>query len=164
VRERFGLNTGRFPSEVRLSPRVGFSYTVFPDTGRAGARDTARPPRARAAAPRAAGRPGAFLRGGPTFFVRGGVGEFRGRAESPLFSAAQQGSGLAGAEAQLVCAGAAVPLPDYADYLARGDAASRRRASPWPARPRPRRSRRRRRSRPSPTASARRAPGAPTSA
>jgi hypothetical protein len=55
--------------------------------------------------------------------VRGGVGEFRGRAESPLFSAAQQGSGLAGAEAQLVCAGAAVPLPDYADYLARGDAA-----------------------------------------
>jgi hypothetical protein len=166
VRERFGLNTGRFPSEVRLSPRVGFSYTFFPDTARAGARDTARAAaRGERQAQRAQqGGPGAFLRGGPTFFVRGGVGEFRGRAESPLFSAAQQGSGLAGAEAQLVCAGAAVPLPDYADYLARGDAAIPTRASPWPARPRPRRSRRRRRSRPSPTASARRAPGAPTSA
>jgi hypothetical protein len=125
VRERFGLNTGRFPSEVRLSPRVGFSYTFFPDTARAGARDTARAAaRGERQAQRAQqGGPGAFLRGGPTFFVRGGVGEFRGRAESPLFSAAQQGSGLAGAEAQLVCAGAAVPLPDYADYLARGDAA-----------------------------------------
>jgi hypothetical protein len=125
VGERFGLNTGRFPSEVRLSPRVGFSYTFFPDTARGGARDTARAAaRGERQAQRAQqGGPGAFLRGGPTFFVRGGVGEFRGRAESPLFSAAQQGSGLAGAEAQLVCAGAAVPLPDYADYLARGDAA-----------------------------------------
>jgi hypothetical protein len=121
VQERFGLRTDRFPSEFRVSPRVGFSYTFFPDTRArtraAGARQERQAARAQQ------GQPAPFGRGGPTLFVRGGVGEFRGRASSSLFSAAQQGSGLVGAESQLVCVGAAVPLPDYAAYVAQGLAA-----------------------------------------
>lgn len=120
VQERFGLRTDRFPGELRVSPRIGFSYTFFPDTARENARRAGRQERQ---AGRAQGQPAPFLRGGPTLFVRGGIGEFRGRASSSLFSAAQQGSGLVGAETQLVCAGAAVPLPDYAAYVSRGLAA-----------------------------------------
>jgi hypothetical protein len=129
-RERGGAGALRpqhrpLPERGAPEPARRLLVHLLPRHRRAGARDTARAAaRGERQAQRAQqGGPGAFLRGGPTFFVRGGVGEFRGRAESPLFSAAQQGSGLAGAEAQLVCAGAAVPLPDYADYLARGDAA-----------------------------------------
>ncbi len=85
VAQAFGLNTGRFPSEVRLSPRVGFTYTFFPDTGRQRGNGARQEQRAQQ------GGPGAFLRGGPTLFVRGGVGEFRGRAPTQLFSAAQLG-------------------------------------------------------------------------
>jgi hypothetical protein len=121
VRDRFGLRTDRFPGELRVSPRVGFSYTFFPDTARENARRARRDERQAARAQR--GQPAPFLRGGPTLFVRGGVGEFRGRASSALFSAAQQGSGLVGAESQLVCAGAAVPAPNYAAYVAQGVAA-----------------------------------------
>ena len=116
VQERFGLRTDRFPSEVRVSPRVGFSYTFFPDTARQNARGNA----ARADRRAQQGQAAPFGRGGPTLFVRGGIGEFRGRAPSSLFSAAQQGSGLAGAETQLVCAGAAVPIANYAAYATQG--------------------------------------------
>ncbi|MGZ8469024.1 MAG: outer membrane beta-barrel protein [Gemmatirosa sp.] len=121
VQQRFGLRTDRFPNELHVSPRVGFSYTFFPDTARENARGNAT--RQERQAGRAQGQPAPFLRGGPTLFVRGGIGEFRGRASSALFSAAQQGSGLVGAETQLVCAGAAVPTPDYASYVAQGLAA-----------------------------------------
>ncbi|MDF1505530.1 carboxypeptidase regulatory-like domain-containing protein, partial [Roseisolibacter sp. H3M3-2] len=122
VRERFGLETNRFPGEVRVSPRVGFSYTFFPDTGRGGGRRQAQG-QGQGGGRGRTGQPAPFLRGGPTLFVRGGIGEFRGRASSSLFSAAQQGSGLAGAESQLVCAGAAVPVPDYGAYVAQGTGA-----------------------------------------
>ncbi|GLC25601.1 carboxypeptidase regulatory-like domain-containing protein [Roseisolibacter agri] len=124
VQQRFGLRTDRFPGELRISPRVGFSYTFFPDTARENGRENGRRAgRQERQAGRAQGQPAPFLRGGPTLFVRGGIGEFRGRASSSLFSAAQQGSGLAGAESQLVCAGAAVPLPNYAAYVSQGIAA-----------------------------------------
>ncbi len=121
VQERFGLRTDRFPNEFRISPRVGFSYTFFPDTAAENARRGARQERQAARAQQ--GQPAPFGRGGPTLFVRGGIGEFRGRASSSLFSAAQQGSGLVGAESQLVCVGASVPLPDYGAYVAQGLAA-----------------------------------------
>jgi hypothetical protein len=66
VEQAFGLRTDRFPSELRASPRVGFTYTHFPDTRRA-----RRPaPRARTGAP-ARRRAGALPRR-PTLFVRGG--------------------------------------------------------------------------------------------
>ena len=108
VDSAFGLRTDRFPSEVRLSPRVGFTYTFFPDSAKQAAEQARLAQRGNAA----------LFRGGPTLFVRGGVGEFRGRAPTQLFSAAQQGSGLPGQQTQLVCLN---PVgPDYAAILAGG--------------------------------------------
>ncbi len=108
VDSAFGLRTDRFPSELRASPRVGFTYTFFPDSAKQAAAQ------ARQAA---TGAPSLF-RGGPTLFVRGGVGEFRGRAPTQLFSAAQQGSGLPGDQTQITCLD---PVgPDYSAILASG--------------------------------------------
>jgi hypothetical protein len=117
VEQAFGLRTDRFPSELRASPRVGFTYTHFPDTATRAGGDRAPGP-----ARRARRRAGALPRR-PTLFVRGGVGEFRGRAPTSLFSAAQQGSGVAGDERQLVCVGPQVPVVDYGAVLADGPSA-----------------------------------------
>ncbi|GJG86684.1 hypothetical protein tb265_18650 [Gemmatimonadetes bacterium T265] len=108
VDSAFGLRTDRFPGEFRASPRVGFTYTFFPDSAK----------QAAAQQRQAAGGAPSLFRGGPTLFVRGGIGEFRGRAPTQLFSAAQQGSGLPGGQTQLVCLD---PVgPDYAAILAEG--------------------------------------------
>ena len=111
VDSAFGLRTDRFPGELRASPRVGFTYTFFPDSAKQAA---AQARQATSGAP-------SLFRGGPTLFVRGGIGEFRGRAPTGLFSSAQQGSGLPGDQTQITCLN---PLgPDYASILAQGDAA-----------------------------------------
>lgn len=49
--------------------------------------------------------------------LRGGLGEFRGRAPFSLFAAAQDQTGAASSERQLRCIGAFVPQPNYALYL-----------------------------------------------
>lgn len=58
-------------------------------------------------------RPGHALK-----LVRGGVGEFRGRAPFSLFAAATDQTGLANGERRLVCIGRFVPAPDWAAYSA----------------------------------------------
>ena len=105
----FNLRTDRFPGEVHVSPRVGFSYTFY---GAPAAEQTRRQ------------QPGQtqLITGFPILFVRGGVGEFRGRAPSQLFSAAQQSAGLIGNQSQLVCVGAGVPAPDWPMYTGGGAA------------------------------------------
>jgi hypothetical protein len=45
--------------------------------------------------------------------IRGGIGEFRGRAPTGLFAAAIDATGLPGDQQQLVCIGAAVPVPSW---------------------------------------------------
>jgi hypothetical protein len=60
-----GVRTDRFPSEIHISPRVGFTYTF--------ARSNTGP------------SPGS---------IRGGIGEFRGRASSQLFASAADATGL----------------------------------------------------------------------
>ena len=90
----FGRRTDRFASEVDLSPRLGFTYTIPPAKG----------------AP-------------PTpLTVRGGIGVFRGRPPFSLYSTAMDATGLAGAQVQITCVGAAVPIPDWAGF--RGDPAT----------------------------------------
>jgi hypothetical protein len=66
VEELFGHRTDAIPTEVRVSPRVGFSYNLRP------AED-----------------------GGPRGVIRGGFGEFRARPAFSLFGAAQDATGLA---------------------------------------------------------------------
>ncbi|HMA03640.1 MAG TPA: hypothetical protein VKP02_14830, partial [Gemmatimonadaceae bacterium] len=83
----FGLRTSEFPSEVHVSPRVGFTWTL-----------------------------GQGELGAPTAILRGGVGEFRSLTPSALFSAAEGATGIDGSESQLVCIGSAVPIPDWGAY------------------------------------------------
>ncbi len=143
---KFGLHTDRIPSDMRVSPRVGFTLTLGlpPDTGRR----ANRPGQGGAGEGRGGGGGGGEGRGGfgggapgggfggagglmqmlggqnqqqpqipQPWIIRGGVGEFRGRAPTQLFSSAIDATGLPGGETQLVCVGDAVPTPDWASYL-----------------------------------------------
>lgn len=127
VQAKFGYRTDRFPSEVHLSPRVGFTWTLgLPPQGQGGA-----------GGPPAGGFPGGGFGGGrggmggfgggmgggplaglATTIIRGGIGEFRGRAPSGLFTNALDATGLPGGETQLICVGSAVPVPDWSLYRA----------------------------------------------
>ncbi|MDB4910718.1 MAG: hypothetical protein JWO39_1541, partial [Gemmatimonadetes bacterium] len=89
VDSAFGLHTNDFPSEVHVSPRAGFTWTI-----------------------------GQGDLGAPTTIIRGGAGEFRSLTPSALFSDAEGATGVAGSESQLVCIGSAVPTPDWSAYAA----------------------------------------------
>src|SRR6185312_2681697 len=62
--------------------------------------------------------------GGPNLFqglsttvIRGGFGEFRGKAPTGLFTNALDANGLPGSESQLVCIGSATPIPDWSAMI-----------------------------------------------
>ncbi len=82
----FDRRTDRFPSELSVSPRVGFT-ALFGGAG-----------------------------GFASTIIRGGVGEFRSPTPSGLFAAAQGATGLPGTESQLVCIGEQVPVPDWTSF------------------------------------------------
>ena len=108
VDELFGRRTDELPSEIHLSPRVGFTWIVGAQAPGAGAR--------RPASGRRTGRGG---RGSDAnaLVLRGGVGEFRGRTPTQLFASAIDATGLPDGEQQLACIGSAVPVPDWTGYL-----------------------------------------------
>lgn len=87
VEAAFGRRTDQYPSEFMVSPRLGFSYSAGGDADQ------------------------------PALRLRGGVGEFRGNSRSWLFALAAGQNGLSGAEQQLTCIGAGVPVPDWSAYL-----------------------------------------------
>lgn len=134
----FGRRTDRFPSEVHLSPRAGFTWTLgLPPQGQPGAA-----PAGGTSGGQAGGFPGGGGRGGmgggmgggpggggmggaggpfaglATTIIRGGIGEFRGRAPNGLFTGAIDATGLPSGESQLICVGSQVPTPDWSQYLA----------------------------------------------
>ena len=96
VFNEFGVHTSVLPSELYVSPRAGFSYSI--------------------AAPEQQGQ---AQRGfaPPLLTIRGGAGIFRGTMPANLPGTAQAQSGLLGAQTQLYCTGAAVPIPDWTDYI-----------------------------------------------
>ena len=83
IDNEYRLRTDIFPGETHMSPRVGFTYTMY------GNADSP----------------------APTWTFRGGIGEFRGRVPTGLFTAAQQGSGVPGSVRQVICLGSGVPSP-----------------------------------------------------
>ncbi|MCC7131219.1 MAG: carboxypeptidase regulatory-like domain-containing protein [Gemmatimonadales bacterium] len=89
VEAAFGLRTDQWPSEWRVSPRVGFSWFLRSNDG-----------------------------GAAALVVRGGVGMFRSPTPTGLFSAAQAASGFGQTESQLVCVGPSAPIPDWNAYRA----------------------------------------------
>jgi len=87
VEQAFGFRTDEVPTEFRLSPRIGFTYSLgIPEQGRF--------------AP-------------PTWVFRGGVGEFRSAPSIGLVASAAGATGLPDNESQLVCIGAGVPTPNW---------------------------------------------------
>lgn len=89
VATAFGVRTDRFPSELHVSPRFGFTYSAGGDE---------------------AGASGLEL--------RGGVGEFRGTIPPFLFADAAQATGLASGQSLISCTQSGVPTPQWASYLA----------------------------------------------
>ena len=85
----FGRRTDNLPSEVHVSPRVGFTIFV-----------------------------GESQFGPPPLTLRGGFGEFRGTAPAQLFAGALNATGLDNGQSLLTCVGSAAPTPDWAAYLA----------------------------------------------
>ncbi|HEV2751893.1 MAG TPA: carboxypeptidase regulatory-like domain-containing protein [Gemmatimonadales bacterium] len=83
----FGVRTDRIPSEVHVSPRLGFTWAL-----------------------------GDGSDGPQTTFLRGGAGDFRSLTPTSLYAAALGAPGLASAETQLTCVGSAVPRPDWSRY------------------------------------------------
>ncbi|HEU5184629.1 MAG TPA: carboxypeptidase regulatory-like domain-containing protein, partial [Gemmatimonadaceae bacterium] len=95
VEQAFGRRTDRFPSEVHVSPRIGFTWMP-------GLVENRQQGRFRA----------------PRLTIRGGVGEFRGRAPMNYFGLAREATGLSSGQSQLSCTGGGVPTPDWSAYLA----------------------------------------------
>ncbi|HEY0527721.1 MAG TPA: carboxypeptidase regulatory-like domain-containing protein [Gemmatimonadaceae bacterium] len=88
VETTFGRRTDNLPSEVSVSPRVGFTAFV-----------------------------GESQFGPPPLTVRGGFGEFRGVAPAQLFATALNATGLTNGQSLLTCVGSAAPTPEWAAYL-----------------------------------------------
>jgi hypothetical protein len=84
----FNRRTDQFPSETHLSPRLGFTYSY-----------------------------GGVSERQPLGSIRGGIGEFRGKAPSQLFTSAADANGLANGQSQLICVGPSVPAPDWAAFI-----------------------------------------------
>ena len=112
VETLFGRRTDRSPSELHLSPRVGFTYFL----GAASPRDEAQRGNQRGGRQGGPGGPGGFNQA--SWILRGGIGEFRGRVSSNLVAAAVEATGLPGGQSTLTCIGDAVPTPNWAAYLA----------------------------------------------
>ena len=122
----FNRRTDKTPSELHVSPRVGFTYSMgAPGNPPAPAPgDTSVAARAARGGQNGQGGQGGGGRGGPgggfngsAWTIRGGAGEFRGRISSNLVANAVDATGLAGGQSTLTCIGAAVPVPDWTAYL-----------------------------------------------
>ncbi len=93
VQQTFGFRTNLFPSEIHVSPRVGFTANLsHPDPN------------------------DPFAQFQPAFVLRGGIGEFRAKTPTGLYTSAQAGTGLPNTQQQLTCIGPQVPTPDWASY------------------------------------------------
>lgn len=88
----FGIRTDQIPSDLHLSPRVGFTWT--PGGGSGGG----------------FGAP-------PSTTIRGGIGDFRSLTPSSLYGSALAAPGNSNAQVQLVCVGPSVPTPDWSAYV-----------------------------------------------
>jgi hypothetical protein len=124
VEASFDRRTDFIPSEVHVSPRLGFTWTVGAPGGGPGAGRGGRggggggaPAGGRGGGGGLAGAFGGRGGGANPTIIRGGLGEFRSTVSSNLFSQAASATGLANSETQLVCTGDAVPQPDWDNFL-----------------------------------------------
>lgn len=95
IEQIFGRRNDDVPNSIYVSPRVGFSWRY-------------------GTAPQVAGFMGAVR--GPRAVIRGGIGMFQGTPGTNLLGSAMDNTGLRGSLQQLLCAGAAAPVPDWSGY------------------------------------------------
>lgn len=108
VEQSFGYRTDHVPTDFRVSPRVGFTWTLgMPQFGGPPGADAAK----RVAVPAGGFRP-------PWLIVRGGIGEFRSAPSTQLVASAAGATGLPNNESQLVCIGSAVPQANWSQFVA----------------------------------------------
>ena len=91
----FGIRNDRVPNSIYVSPRLGFSWSY-------------------GSAPQVAGFEGAAR--GPRAVIRGGVGVFQNTPSTNMVGAALDNTGLPAAVQQVICIGAATPIPDWDIY------------------------------------------------
>jgi hypothetical protein len=131
VESLFGRRTDHTPSEIHLSPRLGFTwFTGMPTSTPAPDSQTGGRGRGGQGGGGGGGRGGGGGGGGAggggqgggfnnaNWIFRGGIGEFRGKISSNLVASAVEATGLVGGQSQLTCVGAAVPVPNWDAYLA----------------------------------------------
>jgi hypothetical protein len=106
VEQTFGYRTDHVPTDVHVSPRVGFTWTL----GLPRPMNPVAGPEARAAF-----NPMAFR--GPSLILRGGIGEFRSMPSTQLVAAAAGATGLPNNESQLVCIGSGVPAVNWEQFV-----------------------------------------------
>jgi hypothetical protein len=87
VAQDFGRRTDHWPTDVQITPRLGFTYLL------------------------------GNVAGLPSGALRGGLGEFRGTVPTSLVGAVRNATGLPGSQSNLLCVGDAVPAPDWPGYL-----------------------------------------------
>jgi hypothetical protein len=101
LEQALGVRTGAAPSRVRVSPRVGFTYTYNRDRDNgSGTNQTS---------------VGRFYRS-TTGVLRGGIGEFRDLLRPGILADASAGTGLPGGTTLLSCVGSAVPEVDWTSF------------------------------------------------
>lgn len=92
IEAKFGYRTDKVPGDVRLTPRVGFTWTIgMPEQGRFGT---------------------------PLLTLRGGIGEFRSAPSTRLVANAAGATGLPDNESQLICIGSNIPTPQWGAFAA----------------------------------------------
>ena len=96
-----GVATGVAPTNLHISPRVGFSYTYSRSKSNGSGMQV--------------NSVGRFYRT-TMGYVRGGIGEFRDLYNPSMLTSAVAGTGLPGSTISLSCVGAAVPIPDWSSF------------------------------------------------
>lgn len=105
VLEKFGYRTDEVPTDIRVSPRMGFTWQIGLPEQRGGGQGGG------------PGGAGGFNFGGqPKLTLRGGIGEFRSAPSTNLVANAAGATGLPNNESQLICIGSLVPLPTWSQF------------------------------------------------
>ncbi|MBL8981642.1 MAG: carboxypeptidase regulatory-like domain-containing protein [Gemmatimonadetes bacterium] len=135
VEQAFGYRTDEVPTDVRVTPRIGFTWTLGMPTaggpgggpgaqGQGGGQGQGRGQggggggggRGGFGGPGGGGGAGGF--GQPRWTIRGGLGEFRSAPSTNLVANAAGATGLPNNESQLICIGSIVPVPDWNGFAA----------------------------------------------
>lgn len=100
--QALGVASGAAPARLHVSPRIGFQWTYNRDRDNGSGQSN--------------NQIGRFYRT-TSGVVRGGIGEFRDLLRPGLLADASSHTGLSGSSESLSCVGAAVPTPDWSQWI-----------------------------------------------